>query len=147
MSQRKEKAEADRALAFLHQLAGGIVDRRNMVGVDGVAQPEAVRQERRPEQHCIAGKRSDRPSPGTEIGGDQNGVETDDLAAQTGGPIVEQTGELPHSASPRTRLFDEFGFLGFGRGRRWLRLKGEAQLVRILLGINPDGPALRQLAE
>ncbi len=67
-----------------------------MICVDGVAQPEAIGQERGPEQHCIAAKRGNRPSPGAEIGGDQNGVETDNLAAQTSGPIIEQTSELPH---------------------------------------------------
>ena len=60
---------------------------------------------------------------------------------------IEQISELPHSASRRTRLFDEFGFLRFGRGCRRFRLEGEAELVGILLGVNPDGPAFRELAE
>ncbi len=51
MAEREEEADADRALAFLHQLAGDVVDGGDMVGIDGVTQAEAVGQQRGAEQH------------------------------------------------------------------------------------------------
>ena len=79
-----EKIEAgrERALALLHQLARHIVDGGDVVGVDRVAQPEAVGQERGAEQHRIVVERAQRPGPGRHVGGDQQRVDADDLAAQ-----------------------------------------------------------------
>ncbi len=44
VSERKEKSDRDRPLALLHQLAHHVVNGRNMIGIHGVAQAEAVRQ-------------------------------------------------------------------------------------------------------
>ena len=44
MAQGEEEPDAERPLAPLHQVAGGVVDGRDVVGVEGVAQPEAVGQ-------------------------------------------------------------------------------------------------------
>ena len=41
MAEREKEPDGDGALAFLHQLARHVVDGRDMVGVDGVAQAEA----------------------------------------------------------------------------------------------------------
>ena len=49
MPEREEKADADRAFPLMHQLAGSVVDRCDMVGVDRMAQPKAIRQERGPK--------------------------------------------------------------------------------------------------
>ena len=50
MAEREIEPERDRPLALLHQLAGGVVDGGDMVGIDGVAQPEAVGEEAGGEQ-------------------------------------------------------------------------------------------------
>ena len=50
MAEREEQADADRALAFLHQLARDVVDGGDMVGVDRMAQPEHVGEQRGAEQ-------------------------------------------------------------------------------------------------
>jgi hypothetical protein len=74
MPEREEKTDADRAFPLMHQLAGGVVDRRDMIGVDCMAQPKAIRQERGPKQHRVAAKCSNRPKPGAEISGNQNRI-------------------------------------------------------------------------
>jgi len=45
MTQGEEQADAGRPFLFLHQLAGYIVDRGDVIGVDRVPQPERVRDE------------------------------------------------------------------------------------------------------
>ena len=40
--EREEEADRERALAVGHQLARGVVDRADVIGVEGVAQPERV---------------------------------------------------------------------------------------------------------
>ena len=42
MSEGEEQPDGDRALTLLHQLARDVVDRGDVVGVDGVPQAEAV---------------------------------------------------------------------------------------------------------
>ena len=51
MSEREEQASGQRLLAVLHELAGDVVDGRDMVGINRVPQAEAVGQEARAEQH------------------------------------------------------------------------------------------------
>ena len=50
VAERKEKADPDRTLALLHELAGDVVDRRDMVGVDCMAQAERIGQQRRAKE-------------------------------------------------------------------------------------------------
>ena len=45
----KNKPDRHGSLAFLHQLARYVVDRRDVVGVEGVPQPEGIGQESRSE--------------------------------------------------------------------------------------------------
>ena len=42
VAQRKHKADGNRALALLHELARDVVDGRNVVGIHRVAQAKAV---------------------------------------------------------------------------------------------------------
>jgi hypothetical protein len=44
MTERKEKAGRQRPLVLAHQLAHDVVDGRDMVGIDGVPEPEDVGQ-------------------------------------------------------------------------------------------------------
>ena len=64
----KKKPDAERPLPILHQLARDVVDRRNVVGVDRVAQAESVREERRAEQQRVGVECAERPRPRGEIG-------------------------------------------------------------------------------
>ena len=90
MAEREEEADADRPLALLHQLARHVVDRRDMVGIDGVAQTERIGQEGGADQHRIIAKRDQRPNPGQNIGGDQQTKNADQLVAEFRVPIIEQ---------------------------------------------------------
>ena len=97
VAEGEKHSDPDRPLAALHQLAGRIVDRGDVVGVDGVPQPESIGEESRPEQHGIAAQRQDRPGPRAEIGHDQRPVDKDEAAPK---PAVETVPaarqSLPH---------------------------------------------------
>src|SRR5439155_16750947 len=44
VAEREEEPDPQRALALLHEEPGGVVDGRDVVGVEGVPKPEAVRE-------------------------------------------------------------------------------------------------------
>ena len=56
VAEREEEADEDRPLPVLHELADDIVDGGDVVGVDGVAQPEDVGEEGRAQQHRMTGE-------------------------------------------------------------------------------------------
>ncbi len=74
MAEREEQADADRALTLLHQLAGDIVDGGDVVGIDGVAQTEAIGQKGGAEQHRVVVEADHRRQPSQHIGGDENAI-------------------------------------------------------------------------
>src|SRR5262245_20773679 len=90
MPQREEQAGGHRLLAFLHELAGDVVDGGDVVGVNRVTQAEAVGQQARAEQHGMIVENDERCRPGGRIGGDQEGADGDDLAPQVCTVVVEQ---------------------------------------------------------
>jgi hypothetical protein len=53
VAERKPETDADRALAFLHQFAGDVVDYGDMVGIDCVAQTKTISQQDSAEHHCL----------------------------------------------------------------------------------------------
>ena len=57
VAEREHEADGDGALALLHELAGDVVDGGDVVGVDGVAQAEAVGEQRGAEQERDSGGR------------------------------------------------------------------------------------------
>ena len=63
VSERKEEANADRTLTLLHELAGDVIDRRNMIGVHRVAQAERVGQQGRAKQNRPRVESDERPDP------------------------------------------------------------------------------------
>ena len=81
MPEREVRSDADRPPAVVHQLSRDVVDRRDVVGVDRVAQAEAVGEERRPEQDGVIVEGGQRPDPGAQVGGREHGVEADDAPA------------------------------------------------------------------
>ena len=93
MAEREEKADADRALAFLHQLARHIVDGGDVIRVEGVPEAEAVGEKGGPEQQREIAEGDERPHPRGDVGGDQQDINADDLAAHILFRIVEQGGK------------------------------------------------------
>ena len=74
VAEREEEADAQRPLAVAHQLARGVVDRADVVGVEGVAHAERVGRDAdadaedaacRARRCCGATKPSSRPKPTT----------------------------------------------------------------------------------
>ena len=53
--EREEEPDAERPLALAHELARGVVDRGDVVGVEGVAQPQRVGRDPHPETEHAAG--------------------------------------------------------------------------------------------
>jgi len=71
---REPEADCHRALAGLHQLAGHVVDGGNVVGVDGVAQAEAVGDQGGAEQDWLLMELPKGPNPGGGVHRDQYSV-------------------------------------------------------------------------
>ena len=111
--QRKHEAYRDRPLSLLHQLARHVVDGGNVIGIDRVAQAEAVGQQRRAQQQRIMAKRHDRPQPGRHVERKENPVDADDLAAQVGRSVVEKSPQNAHR--PRTAAFPVKRRAGLGK--------------------------------
>ena len=88
VAERKEEADPDRALALLHQFAGDVVDRGDVIGVDRMAQAERVGEQRRTEQDRLAAQGDERPKPDEKIAADQNGVDGDQPAARISATLV-----------------------------------------------------------
>ena len=83
MPEREEEADRDRPLALLHQLARHIVDRGDMVGIDRMAQPEAIGQHRGADQDRLMRERDEGPDPGGQIAGNEKGVDRNDPCPKT----------------------------------------------------------------
>src|SRR6202044_457351 len=63
VAEREEEAYGDGAFAFLHELAGDVVDGGDVVGVYGVAEAEAVGEKGGSEKHGEAVEGEDGPGP------------------------------------------------------------------------------------
>ena len=116
VAEREEQADRNRPLAILHQLARHVVDRRDVVGIDGVAQPERVGEKRGADQHRVIVECDQRPRPRQHIGADQDNVEAGDLATEFGVLVVEELADRrahEHPASGhsggRPRAIDTMG--------------------------------------
>ena len=88
MAEREEEADPDRPLALLHELARDVVDRRDMIGVDRVAQAERIGEQRRAEQDRLTAQGDERPEPDENIAADQTGVDSDQSAAQISATLI-----------------------------------------------------------
>ena len=98
VAEREEKSHRDRTPALLHQLAGDVVDRRDVVGIEGVPQPEAIGKEGRAKQKRILMECRDRPQPDADIGRHQERVEAGELAARAFRRVVENVRK--HACAP-----------------------------------------------
>lgn len=77
MTHGEEEADADGPLALLHQLAGYVVDRGDVVGIDGVPKTEAAGEPSRVQKDRMMPKYDQRPGPDGEIGDDQEAIDAD----------------------------------------------------------------------
>ena len=93
MAEREEESGREGLLAFLHQLADDIVDRRDVVGVKGVPQPEAVGQKGGREQGRPVRERQDGPYPGSHVRDDQHGVGQGGLGPHPLFAVIERVHE------------------------------------------------------
>ena len=67
VAEREEEADAERALALLEQLAGGVVDRRDVVGVERVPQPERVGERAEARERRVAARVVEEEAPAGEV--------------------------------------------------------------------------------
>ena len=63
VAEREEEADPDRSLAFLHQLAGDVVDGGDVIGIHRMAQPESIGQQRGAEEHGGNAETPPEPRP------------------------------------------------------------------------------------
>ena len=90
VAEGKHEAHGDGALALLHQLAGDVVDGGDVVGVDGMAEAEAVGEEGGAEKDGETVKGDDCPEPRTDVEGQEEDIDGDDLRSGVAGLVGEQ---------------------------------------------------------
>src|SRR5580704_10640057 len=88
MPECEEKTDGDRSFSFEHQFAGHIVDRRKMVRIERVPQPEAVSQQCGSDEDRLMGERNKRPGPGQRVARDEKCVDADDPLAKSLGATL-----------------------------------------------------------
>jgi len=59
MPEREPEADAQGSFALVHQLAGGVVDRRDVVGVERVSEPQRVREAGHADPEALVVRRDD----------------------------------------------------------------------------------------
>ena len=87
--ERKEKPDGNRALVLRHQLSRDVVDRRNVIRVDRVPQPEGEGEQRRADQGGAPVKDDEREDPRSRVGRTKQDVHEHDPSAHVGRVIVE----------------------------------------------------------
>ena len=99
MAEREKQPDPDRAPAFLHELAGHVVDRRDVIGVERVSQTETVGERGRAEQQRIGVEGDERPQPCGGVEDEQEDVDRDDFAPDILLLVIEEIGQCDaHSA-------------------------------------------------
>jgi hypothetical protein len=82
MAQTKEKADRGRPLAFLHQPPRHVVDRSNMVRIDGVTQSKAIGEHCRSQKDRLMHERRNGPYPCPDIGECEQCIDGADTVAK-----------------------------------------------------------------
>ncbi len=62
-----------------------------MIGVDRVPQAERIGEQRRSQQDRLVAQSDKRPDPDENIAADQNGVDSDQSAAQISAALIQDT--------------------------------------------------------
>ena len=97
-----EKIQAD-AYGFaapLHQLARHIVDRRDMVGVEGVPQAETISQRGGAHENGEIVERHNRPGPSSNVADHEQGDDRSRAFADIVAFVDEQAGENGAHSTP-----------------------------------------------
>ena len=81
--EREEQADTRGLSAFLDQLAGGVVDGGDVIGIHGMAQAEAVGQKSGAQQQRIVMEGRESPGPGQQVGSDQAGENGQDATFES----------------------------------------------------------------
>ena len=87
--QREHEANCNRALPVLHQLTGYVVDRGDVIRIDGMTQAKAICEKCRSQKHRVTVEGDPRPQPCTDIEREQDRIDGNDSAAEVMGSIVE----------------------------------------------------------
>ena len=85
MPDREPESDRNRTLPVLHQLAGHIVDRRNMIGINRVTQAQPPGKHGGAEHQRLCMKQAECPDPDANVGGDQSGRQGTNSSAQRQG--------------------------------------------------------------
>src|SRR2546422_4887012 len=94
MSQREEKANTDRLPSALQQLARRVVDGRDVVRVERVAETQGIGDTTEPNEPRVAGPEFEQQSPPREM---QQPHRTEEPRQALALPTVERLAEqLPH---------------------------------------------------
>ena len=93
VAEGEHESDGDGALAFLHELAGDVVDGGDVVGVDGVAEAEGVGEEGGSEEDGEVVEGGDGPQPGGGVDEDEERVDAGNLATDVVGVVVEEVAE------------------------------------------------------
>ncbi len=83
MTKRKPKPRCIRTPTILDQLANHVVDRRDVVGVDGMAKSEDPGQQGCSKQNRMAMEGGEGPGPGAEIKSNQRPKQSDGSKRQS----------------------------------------------------------------
>ncbi len=92
VAEREKQADPDRPAAFLHQFAGHVVDRRDVIRVEGVPQAKTIGERGRAEEDRIIVEGDNRPQPCGGVEDEQEGIDRDDFAPDVLTAVVEEIG-------------------------------------------------------
>ena len=90
MPQGKHEPHGNRPFAFLHQLAGHIIDRGNMVSIHRMTKSKTVGKKRGAQQHREMAQGKNGPQPGRSVEDQQDAVDAEHLASGVAGCVAEQ---------------------------------------------------------
>jgi hypothetical protein len=82
MSESEVETHRYWSFSVLDQLASNVVDRCNVVGIDGVPKTECVSQNSRTDEYRFVMERDNRPNPGPAVHRDQKTVNADNPAPE-----------------------------------------------------------------
>jgi hypothetical protein len=89
MAEREKQADPHRAAAVLHQFAGHVVDRRDVIRVERVSQAKTIGERSRAEEDRIIVEGDNRPQPRGGVEDEQEGIDRDDPAPDVLVLVVE----------------------------------------------------------
>src|SRR5215472_8031272 len=102
VAKRKKQSGRDRPFAFLHQLTHDVVDCGDVVGIDGMTQPEHIGKERGAEKCRMGRKRDKGPGPDRGVERKKQEINSRDLAPLIRRCIVQCRGQMAdHKRSSR----------------------------------------------